>query len=302
MRLARFDAGDGPRLGVLSGTGIIDLRDVDPTLPATIPDLLSAGEQVRSVLVAAARGNVPRVQLDSVRLLAPIPRPPKFLAVGANYADHIAEAGLEIPEYPTVFTKQSTCVTGPVDPIHHPRAAAQLDYEGELGFVIGRRCRHVPRQWATKVIAGFLVVNDVSVRDWQLRTSQWMIGKSFDTHGPTGPWVVTTDELGDGSGLDIRTFVNGEQRQASNTSQLIHDCAALVEQLSTAFTLEAGDIVTTGTPAGVGILMRPPRLLRPGDVVRVEIEGIGSIENTVIEEPESTRFINSIRTPEEVSP
>jgi 2-keto-4-pentenoate hydratase/2-oxohepta-3-ene-1,7-dioic acid hydratase in catechol pathway len=180
-------------------------------------------------------------------------------------------------------------VTGPYDEVHRPRVSDQLDYEGELGFVIGRRCRHVSREDAPGVIAGYLAVDDVSVRDWQVRTPQWTLGKSFDTHGPIGPWIVTADELGDPHALDIRTWVNGELRQSSNTANLIYDSYALVEVLSTVCTLEPGDIVATGTPGGVGMLMDPPQLLRAGDVVRVEIEGIGAIENRVVDEPSAVQ-------------
>jgi 2-keto-4-pentenoate hydratase/2-oxohepta-3-ene-1,7-dioic acid hydratase in catechol pathway len=221
-----------------------------------------------------------------VRLEAPIARPPKFLAVGLNYADHVAEAGLETPAHPTIFNKQSTCVTGPGGGVHLPRASHVLDYEGELGFVIGQRCRHVSREDAADVIAGYLIVNDVSVRDWQLRVPTWTMGKSFDTHGPIGPWIVTSDELRDPHQARLRTWVNGELRQDSNTKELIFDCFQLVEHLSTAFTLEPGDVVATGTPSGVGIASKPPRLLEVGDVMRVEIEGIGALENSVVAEPE----------------
>ena len=189
------------------------------------------------------------------------------------------------------FNKQTTCVAGPFDPIHLPRVSPLLDYEGELAFVIGRRCRHVPRDRAHEVIAGYLVVNDVSVRDWQLRTPTMTMGKSFDTHGPMGPWLVTPDEIGDPHALELRTWVNGELRQHSNTRHLIYDCFAQVEHLSTAFTLEPGDVVTTGTPAGVGGAMSPPRFLRAGDVVRIEIEKIGAIENRVTEEPAETAIL-----------
>ncbi len=157
--------------------------------------------------------------------------------------------------------------------------------------MIGRRCRHVSREDAADVIAGYLVVNDVTVRDWQLRTPTWTMGKSFDTHGPIGPWIVTADELPDPHQLRLRTWVNGELRQESNTKELIFDCFTLVEHLSTAFTLEPGDIVATGTPGGVGIAMKPPQLLKAGDVVRIEIEGIGEIENPIIDEPADTAGI-----------
>jgi 2-keto-4-pentenoate hydratase/2-oxohepta-3-ene-1,7-dioic acid hydratase in catechol pathway len=208
--------------------------------------------------------------------------------MGLNYADHVAEMGAEKPEFPIFFNKQSTCVVGPHDPIHRPRVSSALDYEGELGFVIGRRCRHVPEERAHEVIAGYLIVNDVSVRDWQLRVPTMTLGKSFDTHGPIGPWIVSPDEIGDPHALGIRTWVNDELRQESNTKQLIFNCFAQVAHLSTAFTLEPGDIISTGTPGGVGISMKPPGFLVAGDRVRIAIERIGQIENRVIEEPAGT--------------
>jgi 2-keto-4-pentenoate hydratase/2-oxohepta-3-ene-1,7-dioic acid hydratase in catechol pathway len=284
MKLATFSHDGSTRLGVVDGDEIVDLAAAAPDLPREMVDFLAAGGDALLAAQAAISAG-PRLPLAEVRLEAPIARPPKFLAVGLNYADHVAEAGLEAPQFPTLFNKQSTCVVGPADPVHVPRASHVVDYEGELGFVIGRRCRHVSRDDAADVVAGYLVVNDVTVRDWQLRTPTWTIGKSFDTHGPIGPWIVTSDELGDPHRLRLRTWVNGELRQDSNTKQLIFDCFALIEHLSTAFTLEPGDIVATGTPAGVGITMKPPRLLQAGDVVRVEIEGIGAIENPVVSEP-----------------
>ena len=196
---------------------------------------------------------------------------------------------MERPWVPVFFNKQSTCVTGPYDPVHLPRASSLLDYEGELGFVIGRRCRYVPRERAAEVIAGYLAVDDVSVRDWQFRAPTMMLGKSFDTHGPLGPWIVTPDEVGDPHALDLRTWVNGELRQRSNTRELIFDCFDQVATLSAAFTLEPGDVVSTGTPAGVGAAAG--KFLVPGDVVRIEIEKIGVIENRVIEEPAEAAFI-----------
>jgi 2-keto-4-pentenoate hydratase/2-oxohepta-3-ene-1,7-dioic acid hydratase in catechol pathway len=285
MRLATFTHSGATRVGVLAGDEVIDLAAAAPDVPREMVAFLAAGAPAlrrAGDLAASARERIP---LASVRLEAPVLRPPKFLAIGLNYADHVAESRLEMPKLPTVFNKQSTCVTGPGGPIHMPRVSKALDYEGELGFVIGQRCRHVPRDRAREVIAGYLVVNDVSVRDWQLRVPTWTMGKSFDTHGPIGPWIVTEDELGDPHSLRLRTLVNGEVRQDSNTKNLIFDCFAIVEHLSTAFTLEPGDVVAMGTPAGVGISMKPPRLLQVGDIVRVEIERIGAIENPVIDEP-----------------
>jgi 2-keto-4-pentenoate hydratase/2-oxohepta-3-ene-1,7-dioic acid hydratase in catechol pathway len=238
---------------------------------------------------AAAAGRIP---LADVTVEAPIARPPKFLGVGLNYADHVAESGVETPAHPTLFNKQSTCVVGPGADVHLPRASHVLDYEGELAFVIGRRCRHVKAADAASVIAGYTIVNDVTVRDWQLRIPTWTIGKSFDTHGPMGPYIVTADELSDPHTLELRTWVNGELRQHSNTKELIFDCFTLVEHLSTAFTLEPGDVIATGTPSGVGIGFRPPKLLVAGDVVRIAIDGLGELENTVIDEPADTTFID----------
>jgi 2-keto-4-pentenoate hydratase/2-oxohepta-3-ene-1,7-dioic acid hydratase in catechol pathway len=287
MKLCTFSHEGATRVGVVTDDGVVDLAAAAPRLPREMTALLAAGEDALHAAANAAMHAGGRLALDAVRLAPPILRPPKFLAIGLNYADHVAEAGLERPALPTVFNKQSTCVAGPRDPVHMPRVSSALDYEGELGFAIGRRCRHVPRARAHEVIAGYLVVNDVTVRDWQFRTPTWTMGKSFDTHGPLGPWLTTPDEVGDPHGLRLRTWVNGELRQDSSTKQLIFDCFALVEHLSTAFTLEPGDVVTTGTPGGVGIAMKPPKLLRVGDVVRVEIDGLGALENEVVPEPSS---------------
>ena len=228
-----------------------------------------------------------RHPLEEVRLLAPV-RPRKFLGIGLNYADHIAESGMEAPEFPVFFNKQVTCVVGPGDDVHQPRVSSLLDYEGELAIVIGERCRHVSEERAPEVIAGYTITNDLSVRDWQLRTPTMTLGKSFDTHGPLGPWVVTADELGDPHALSIKTYVNDELRQDGNTSEMIYDCFQQVAHLSEAFTLEPGDVIATGTPAGIGAVRQPfpEGLLKVGDAVRVEIEGIGMLENTVVEEPE----------------
>ena len=288
MRIATFTHGETTRLGIADGDAIVDLSAAAPALPRDMIGFLAAGSPALAAAREVAARPGARLPLADVRLDAPVPRPGKLLAIGLNYADHVKESGMERPWVPVFFNKQSTCVTGPYDPVHLPRASSLLDYEGELGFVIGRRCRHVPRDRAAEVIAGYVVVNDVSVRDWQLRTPTMTMGKSFDTHGPMGPWLVTPDEVGDPHALELRTWVNGELRQHSNTRELIYDCFAQVEHLSTAFTLEPGDVVTTGTPAGVGGAMQPPRFLVAGDVVRVEIERVGRIENTVIAEPDDT--------------
>jgi 2-keto-4-pentenoate hydratase/2-oxohepta-3-ene-1,7-dioic acid hydratase in catechol pathway len=290
MKLCTFRRGAALRLGCVLGDEVVDLAEAAPDLPRDLVALLSAGEGALGAAAAAAGAARSRLPLGSLSLAAPIARPPKFLAIGLNYADHVAESGLETPKFPTVFNKQSTCVAGPRDSVHLPRVSSALDYEGELGFVIGRRCRHVPRERAREVIAGYLVVNDLTVRDWQLRVPTWTMGKSFDTHGPIGPWLTTADEVPDPHGLRLRTWVNGELRQDSSTKQLVFDCFVLVEHLSTAFTLEPGDVVATGTPGGVGIAMKPPRFLAAGDRVRIEIEGLGELDNEVVAEPASSDF------------
>ena len=213
-------------------------------------------------------------------------RPPKILAIGLNYQAHAEESNMDIPKYPVVFTKQATSANGPYAPIHSPQETKMLDYEGELGIVIGKRCRRVSKDDAYKVIAGFCVLNDVSVREWQFLATppQFTMGKSWDTHNPFGPAIVTADEV-DPHHLMLRTFVNGELRQETNTDDLIFNCYDIIEFLSTAFTLEPGDVIATGTPSGVGAAMQPQATLQIGDIVKVEIEGLGFIENEVIAEP-----------------
>lgn len=287
MKLATFTHDGRTRIGVVSGEEIVDLSECRMDLPRDMIGFLAAGPEVLEEARKAEKDGPTRFPLADVHLEAPVPRPSKFLAAGLNYADHVKESGAEQPKFPVIFTKQITCVTGPHDPIHMPKVSQFLDYEGELGLVIGRRCRNVPKEKAAEVIAGYVIVDDVSVRDWQIRSPTMMLGKSFDTHGPFGPWIVTGDEIGDPHNLGIRTWVNGEERQNSNTEQLIFDCYSLVETLSTAFTLEPGDVVATGTPEGVGAAMNPRSFLKVGDVVKIEIERIGSIENEVIPEPEA---------------
>jgi len=271
---------------------IVDNQFVPSAEHQNMIDLLSGGEQSLVKLQKQIDAGTDLIPLADVELLAPVTRPGKYLGVSLNYADHIRETGLEQPEYPTFFNKQITSVIGPGQAIQRPKVSEKLDYEGELGLVIGRRCRHVTREQARHVIAGYTICNDVSVRDWQMRSHTWTLGKSFDTHGPIGPWIVTADELGDPHTLAIKTWVNDEQRQSSNTSQLIFDCYDLVEYLSIVMTLEPGDIIATGTSSGVGVKMKPRGYMKPGDIVRVEIEKIGVLENPVIEEPENNTFID----------
>ena len=293
MKLVTFTEGGTTRIGVVvdNDNSIIDLAAAAPDLPREMTAFLIAGPAAAERARRAAKDSAHRIPARNVKVEAPIRRPPEFLAIGLNYADHVEETKMKRPEFPMFFNKQSSAVTGPFDPIHLPRVSSALDYEGELGFVIGRRCRHVPRDRAHEVIAGYVIVNDVSVRDWQRKAPTMTLGKSFDTHAPFGPWIVTPDELGDPHKLELRTFVNGEQRQHSNTKNLIFDCYAQVETLSTVFTLMPGTVISTGTPGGVAAAMNPPKWLKVGDVVRIEIDGLGKIENKVIAEPASTDLI-----------
>jgi 2-keto-4-pentenoate hydratase/2-oxohepta-3-ene-1,7-dioic acid hydratase in catechol pathway len=284
MRLCRFLREETPRLGLVEGADVADLTGADPELP---PEPARALDRVGAERLAELGAGAERVPLASLELLSPA-TPRKYLAIALNYADHIAESGMQAPEVPMFFNKQVSCVVGPGADIHRPKVSDKLDYEGELAIVIGRRCRHVAEQDAAGAIAGYTIANDVSVRDWQMRAMTMTIGKSFDTHGPLGPWLVTGDELGDPQALGIRTFVNDERRQDGNTSEMVFGCFQQVSHLSQAFTLEPGDVIATGTPAGVGSSVQPfpSGFMKAGDTVRVEIDGIGELRNSVIEEPD----------------
>ncbi len=276
------------RTGVVVGDEIVDLTAPGVGLPGDMIELLQSGPgAIERAADAVADG--PRLQLSRVNLIAPVPHPAKVLAIGMNYADHIAELGRERTRVPVLFNKQRTCITGPGAPVVVPRVSNMVDYEGELAVVIGRRCRYLRSTRATDVVAGYTVMNDVSVRDWQWRSPTFTMGKSFDTHGPMGPWIVTPDEIDDPQDLTIRTWVNDELRQDSSTSQMIFSVAEQIAYLSNGFTLEAGDVVLTGTPAGVGAALDPPRWLVPGDRVRISIEGVGTLENPVVADIADTR-------------
>ena len=282
MKLCRFASAEGvAALGIVEGEEVVDLSATGaPAEPAAALD--EVGQAGLEKLIEGT----PRLALSDVRLLAPA-APRKYLGIALNYADHIAEMGMDAPEVPVFFNKQATCVVGPGADVHMPRVSTFLDYEAELAIVIGKRCRHVPVEEAADAIAGYTAANDVSVRDWQGRAQTMTIGKSFDTHGPLGPWLVTADELGDPQDLRVRCFVNDDLRQDASTGEMVFDCFQQVSHLSEAFTLEPGDTIATGTPAGVGIGRQPIRdnLLHVGDTVRVEIEGIGELVNVVVEEP-----------------
>jgi 2-keto-4-pentenoate hydratase/2-oxohepta-3-ene-1,7-dioic acid hydratase in catechol pathway len=271
------------RTGVVVGEEVVDLTDQEVGLPGEMAELLVGGQGALERAAQAHRTGARRLGVEEVQLVAPVPRPPKVLAMGMNYAAHVAEMGRETPEHQVWFNKQHTCVIGPGQAIEIPAASGAVDYEGELAFVIGRPARRVPADEAMAVIAGFTIMNDVSVRDWQWRSPTWTLGKSFDTHGPLGPWIVTADELGDPHRLRLRTWVNDDLRQDSTTQDMVFTVGEMVELLSTACTLEPGDVVTTGTPPGVGASFQPPKWLVAGDVVRIEIEGIGTLENPVVD-------------------
>jgi 2-keto-4-pentenoate hydratase/2-oxohepta-3-ene-1,7-dioic acid hydratase in catechol pathway len=284
MRLATFSYAGRPRIGVAVEDGVVDLtEELGAGADATLTDLLEQGADQLARVERLARSGQRVIPIDQITLGPPV-RPRKFFAVGLNYADHVAEAGLALPEHLTVFLKASTSVTGPYASVERPAVSTQLDYEGELGIVIGKRCRHVKAADAAAVIAGYVVVDDVSVRDWQMMSQQWSLGKSFDTHGPIGPYLVTPDEVGDPHDLGLSTYVNGELRQSTNTSNLIFDCYDIIEIISQACTLEPGDVIATGTTSGVAAGIEGTPWLVPGDRVRVEIERVGAIDNEVVAE------------------
>lgn len=287
MRWVTFEMDGGQRLGALKGDEVADVSEHgDPRL-ADLRTMLAAGPDAQAAAHRAADA-APRYAVADVRLHAPVMRPRKFLALGLNYRQHALEAeaqGIPTPRHQVWFNKQVTCINGPYGDIHRPIVSDKLDYEGELALIVGRAARHVSAADAMSVIAGVTVANDVSVRDWQMRAPTWTLGKSFDTHGPLGPALVTLDEIDDLHDLSLSTYVNGERRQHTSTSDMIYRVGDMIEHLSRVFTLEPGDVLLTGTPSGIGSAMNPRRYLEVGDVVRVEIDGVGAIENRVVPEP-----------------
>jgi 2-keto-4-pentenoate hydratase/2-oxohepta-3-ene-1,7-dioic acid hydratase in catechol pathway len=281
MRLARFSVNGYTRIGRVLGQSITSLSDRLPGVDDDMTRLIASWPLLGTPIAALA--DTADYALGDVTIEAPVARPGKIMAIGFNYRDHAAEANVDIPKYPEWFTKAITSVAGPYQKVLRPAVSKVLDYEAELVYIIGKRCKHVPLDRAQDVIFGYCAGNDISVRDWQVRTKQVTIGKSFDTSAPFGPYIVTPDEL-DAANLGIRSFVNGVKRQDSNTRHLIFDCPAQIAYLSQAMTLEPGDVIFTGTPGGVGALMDPKVWLRPGDKVRVEIDGIGAIENEIEQE------------------
>ena len=290
MRLVTFVQEEEYRLGAMLDCDgkqvVVDLNRMDARLPADIIQFFEAGESAKSLAQEklAQVGSQYHMPLAEVHLWAPIPRPRKILCIGLNYRDHVEETKATLPDHPTVFTKHTNAITAHGGDIVIPQATYKVDYEAELAVVIGKRGRHIPANAAYDYVAGYMPFNDVSARDFQKRTSQWTIGKSFDTFAPMGPALVTTDEVPDPHNLNIRMRVSGEVLQDSNTQQLIFSIPVLIESLSQVMTLEPGDIISTGTPGGVGFTRQPPRYLKPGDIAEVEIDGVGVLSNPVVAE------------------
>jgi 2-keto-4-pentenoate hydratase/2-oxohepta-3-ene-1,7-dioic acid hydratase in catechol pathway len=285
MRLVTFIRGGDTGIGALCPRGIVDFRIAAPALPRSLLDLLAAGARplqvARAAVARALDDGVGLVAPTTVQLRAPLPRPGKILGVALNYRDHAEETGRPVPAAPFIFSKAVTAVIGPYTPIEIPAVTQEVDFEGELAVVIGARARCVRRADAPAHVAGYTIMNDVTARDYQIRSGH-CLAKSFDTFAPMGPAVVTLDELTDPDRLALRTLVSGTEVQRSHTGQLIFDVASLIEYISAGVTLEPGDVITTGTPAGVGARRTPPRFLRPGDTVSIEIDGVGVLENPVV--------------------
>lgn len=286
MRLVTFQTPtQGPRAGALDGDVVIDLSATDPSLPVSVRLLLEAGEQTLRRAEAASK-SPKRVVVENAKLLAPIPDPQKVIGVGLNYKDHAAEQGLKLPADPVIFSKFPSAVIGPDEPIVLPIVSQEIDFEAELVVVIGQRGKNIPEDRALEYVAGYTVGHDVSARDWQQRKDgkQWVLGKSFDTFAPSGPALVTKDEVPDPHSLAIKFRLNGETMQDSNTSQMAAKVQEIIAYISQVFTLIPGDLIYTGTPPGVGFARRPPVFMKPGDICEVEIESLGILRNPCIAE------------------
>ncbi len=282
MKIVRFEHDGRALSGVMHGEGVSTFEALGLAFD-NVESLIRGGAQVTAMLGQRAKARKADHALSAVKLLAPLAKPQKFLAIGLNYRKHIEEfsgPGGGEPPRQIWFNKQISCINGPGGVID-PGVSVALDYEVELGAVIGTRAKSVKAAEALSHVFGYTIVNDITARDWQKHAATWTVGKSFDTHGPIGPFIVTADEIADPQNLNLRCLVNGQLRQNANTGDMIHSVAQQIEYLSTAFTLEPGDILATGTPEGVGMAMTPPGYLKSGDVVRCEIDGIGALENSV---------------------
>lgn len=285
MHLVTFDKGGRPTPGVRKDDSVVDLSVAAPDLPGDWPAIFAAGalDAVREA-AAGASGDA-LVAAGEVRLMVPIPHPPKILCIGLNYRTHAEETGMAIPDYPIVFTRYPTSLTAHDAPLVRPAASDNFDFEAELVAVIGTGGRHIPKERALDHVIGYSICNEGSVRDFQFKSSQWAMGKNFDRSGSFGPHIVTADELPPGAaGLRIQCRLNGETVQDSDIDDLIFDIATLVTELSEVMTLEPGDVIVTGTPPGVGFVRTPPLFMKPGDVCEVEVEGIGVLRNGVVDE------------------
>ena len=300
MKLITFLLKNNPkskRIGAIKNNTVIDFSSSD--LPKDMINFIKLGSTGLDIANDVIENQKNAHEIDDVILKAPIDKPNKILAVGLNYKKHIDEAkelkdhhsnDVQLQDqFPNIFNKQNSSVNDPYGDVHRPNASDWLDYEGELGFIIGKECRHVSYENAKNCIYGYTVVNDFSIRDWQFRgpPHTMTMGKSWDTHCPFGPYIVTSDEIDDPHNLALKTFVNDEERQNTNTNLMIYDCYTLIEYLTTAFTLEPGDLIPTGTPEGSAVTTQ--NWLKPGDKVKVEIEGLGYIENNIIQEPNNTQ-------------
>jgi 2-keto-4-pentenoate hydratase/2-oxohepta-3-ene-1,7-dioic acid hydratase in catechol pathway len=286
MRLGTVQTSSGPRAVVKSGDFCVDLHATDPVFPPSVRLLLDAGTALlQKAEHAADNPRAVRLPAAEARLLAPIPDPHKIVCVGLNYRDHAAESGAPIPKDPVLFSKYATALIGPEETIELPSSSSEVDFEAELVIVIGKKGRHLKAQEAWSHVAGYTVGHDVSARDWQLKKDgkQWMVGKTFDTFAPTGPWIVTADEVPDPHNLAIKLRLNGKTMQDSNTRQMIFNVGEVVAYCSQVFTIEPGDLIFTGTPPGVGMARKPPVFLKPGDVAEVEVEKLGVLRNRVVQ-------------------
>jgi 2-keto-4-pentenoate hydratase/2-oxohepta-3-ene-1,7-dioic acid hydratase in catechol pathway len=280
MRIVHFES-DGVRgIAADEGLGWHGLAQPERGFPGTLPELIAQGADL--LRIGRSLGQSPAIDLNGVRLLPPVPVPPKILCVGLNYDDHLEESGLKRPAYPEIFARFATSLIAHQEPIRRPHESIALDYEAELAVVIGKPGRRIPREKALDHVAGYSLFNDATVRDFQLRTPQWTMGKNFDGTGSFGPWLVTPDAVPPGArGLRIRGRLNGRVMQDSRTDLLIFSVPSLIEMISVAMTLERGDVIITGTPGGVGAARKPPVFMQPGDVFEVEIEGVGVLTNPV---------------------
>ncbi len=285
MRIVTYATPQGARVAAVRAEGIVDLNREDSEIPSCVKELLGQGKEALHRAEKAAQRGKP-IPLDQVRLLPPVPTPEKVICVGLNYVDHAKEGGSPIPQEPVVFCKFPTAVRADGDDIVLPPSSTEVDYEAELVVVIGLGGRHIPREQALNHVAGYCCGNDISARDWQLRKpgGQWLLGKTFDSFAPIGPVLVTSDEVSRPGNLQIQLRLNGQTMQNSNTSQLIFPVEELIAYVSNVCTLKPGDILFTGTPAGVGCTRKPPVFLKPGDLMEVEIEQLGILRNTVVAE------------------